>query len=64
LTIDLAGEAVAYPYEILEKVRVVNDTVADQEIVVIWEPGTASALDAGSIAAGRTLVQPTLFYGR
>jgi hypothetical protein len=53
LTIDLAGEAVAYPYEILEKVRVVNDTIADQEIVVIWEPGTASALDAGSIAAGR-----------
>jgi hypothetical protein len=53
LTVDLDGEAVAYPYEILEEVKVVNDIVAGKEIVVVWEPGTASALDTASIAAGR-----------
>ena len=55
LTIDLEAEAVAYPYEVLEQVRVVNDTVAGKDIVVIWEPGTASALDTPSIAGGRDI---------
>ena len=53
LTVDLADEAVAYPYETLEQVRVINDTVAESPIAVFWQPGTASALDSGSIASGR-----------
>lgn len=53
LTVDLGGEAVAYPYEVLQEEQVVNDTVGDSEIVVFWSAGTASALDARSIAEGR-----------
>lgn len=53
LAIDLNGQAVAYPYDALQKVRVVNDTVGGENIVVLWSPGTASALDAGTIADGR-----------
>ncbi|MFQ5877957.1 MAG: DUF3179 domain-containing protein [Acidobacteriota bacterium] len=53
LTVEIDGEAVAYPYEILRESRVVNDTVAGEEIVVLWTPGTASALDAASVAGGR-----------
>jgi hypothetical protein len=53
LTVDLGGEAVAYPYDVLQKVRVVNDAVGGTDVVVLWAPGTASALDAGSVAGGR-----------
>ncbi|MFQ5922295.1 MAG: DUF3179 domain-containing protein [Anaerolineales bacterium] len=52
-TVDLDGEAVAYPNDVLAQEGAVNDTVAGQELVVIWQPGLASALDQGSIAAGQ-----------
>jgi len=45
LTIDLNGDAVAYPYETLAKVSVVNDSVGGEAIVIIWQTGTASPLD-------------------
>jgi hypothetical protein len=53
LTIDLNGEAVAYPYTLLEEVSVVNDIVGGEPIVVFWTEGTASALDRNIIALGR-----------
>jgi hypothetical protein len=53
LTVDLNDEAVAYPYLSLEEVQVVNDVVGGQPVVVLWTAGTASALDAGSVAGGR-----------
>ena len=53
LTVDLNGEATAYPYTTLENIQVVNDTVGGQPIAVLWAAGTASALDTGSIAEGR-----------
>jgi len=53
LTVDLNGEAVAYPYEVLQEVLVVNDTVGGQPVAIFWAAGTASALDAGSVAGGR-----------
>ena len=52
-TVDLNGEAVAYPNDVLEQVRVVNDTVGGIDLVVIWQPGLASVLDSGSLADGR-----------
>ncbi len=52
VTIELNDEAVAYPFDLLQDVRVVNDTVGDVPVVVLWAPGTASALDAGSVAGG------------
>lgn len=53
LTVELGSEAVAYPYDILAKAGAVNDSVGDQAIVVLWRAGTASALDAASVAGGR-----------
>ncbi|MBM3152481.1 MAG: DUF3179 domain-containing protein [Chloroflexi bacterium] len=53
LTVDLNGEAVAYPYDLLEQEIVINDTVGGESIVVIWTAGTASALDNPAIATGR-----------
>jgi hypothetical protein len=53
LTVDQGGEAVAYPYDVLQKIRVVNDTVGGTDVVVLWAPGTASALDDSTVAGGR-----------
>lgn len=53
LTIDLNGEAVAYPYETLEQTRVANDTVGGEAVVVFWQAGTASPLDRLTTAGGR-----------
>ncbi len=53
LTIDLNGEAVAYPYDVLKEELVVNDRVGGTAVVVLWAAGTASALDVGSVAGGR-----------
>ena len=52
LTVDLDGEAVAYPYELLQEQAVINDTISGSEVVVFWQPGTASALDSSRIAEG------------
>lgn len=49
----LGGEAVAYPWEALRRVRVVNDRVGGQPVVVLWTPGTVSALDREEIANSR-----------
>ena len=53
LTIDLNGEAVAYPYETLEKMGAVNDTVGGEAVVVFWQAGTVSPLDSATTASGR-----------
>jgi hypothetical protein len=53
LGLELAGEAVAYPYQTLEKIHAANDTVGETAIVVLWEPGAASAMDSARIAQGR-----------
>jgi len=61
VTVDLNGEAIAYPYDLLQEVHVVNDTVSGVPIVVLWEPGTASALDAGDVALGRDVGTANVF---
>jgi len=53
LIVVLGGEAVAYPFDTLQKVHVVNDTVGEIDIVALWVPGTSSPLDSGTIAGGR-----------
>jgi hypothetical protein len=52
LTVELDQEAVAYPYEVLQAQAAINDNIAGSEVVIFWQPGTASALDAGVIAKG------------
>jgi len=61
VTVDLNGEAVGYPYDVLQKARVVNDTVGGVPIVVLWAPGAASALDAATVAGGDDVGAATTF---
>ncbi len=61
LTVDLNGEAVAYPYDVLKSEHAVNDTVGGIPIAVLWASGTASALDTGSVAGGRDVGAATTF---
>ncbi len=61
ITVDSSGEAVAYPYDVLRRARVVNDTVGGEPVVVLWEAGTASALDEGAVAAGRDVGSAGVF---
>ncbi len=53
VTVSLGGEDVAYPFSLLSEQRVIADHVGDQPIVVLFQSGTVSALDAGSIAESR-----------
>jgi Protein of unknown function (DUF3179) len=61
ITVDSGGDAVAYPYDVLRRERVVNDTVGGKPVVVLWAPGTASALDEGAVAAGRDVGSAVTF---
>jgi len=61
VTVDLGGEAIAYPYDVLQTVRVVNDTVGGKPVVVFWSGGTASALDNSAVAGGRDVGSAAVF---
>jgi hypothetical protein len=52
LAVEIENEAVAYPYEVLSDVKTVNDRVGEEDIVIFWTPGTASALDDRNISEG------------
>lgn len=50
------GEAdVAYPYTVLSQQQVLNDAPGGRPVVVLWQRGTSSALDGGSIAGSRDI---------
>lgn len=61
LAVELGGERVAYPYQTLSGLEVVNDTVGGTDLVVFWAAGTASALDSAAIADGRDVGTATAF---
>jgi hypothetical protein len=42
LTVDLNDDLVAYPYKLLQDVNVINDEVGGEQVVVVWDEGTAS----------------------
>ena len=50
LTVEIGNEAVAYPYDVLSQFGAVNDTLAGEAIVVLWEPGTESAFQSSDPA--------------
>ncbi len=63
VALDLAdGWAVAFSR--LSEVGVVNDQVADLEMVVVWRPGASSALDEARTGAGRDVGQTAVFDRR
>lgn len=61
VTVELEGEIAAYPFSRLESKRVVHDAVGGQDIVVLFKPGTVSALDLSSIADSRDIGAAAVF---
>ncbi|MBI2918196.1 MAG: DUF3179 domain-containing protein [Chloroflexi bacterium] len=57
----LEGEAVAYPFSVLEQRRVVTDVVGGKRIVVFYSRGTASPLDREEVPAGRPIGAAAIF---
>ncbi|AEB11737.1 DUF3179 domain-containing protein [Marinithermus hydrothermalis] len=61
VSLELGGEPVAYPFSVLEEVRVVNDAVGGVPIVVMWREGTTSALDRSSISGSKDVGAVAVF---
>jgi hypothetical protein len=51
ISLQSPSEAVAYPFELIRQRRVIHDEVGAKAIVLFWQTGTSSALDASAIAA-------------
>ena len=64
VAIERGDVAWAVSFTTLTAERVVTATVADADVVVFWTPGTASALDAGSVADGRDVGTAGIFAPR
>lgn len=57
----IGGEAVAYPFSLLQETGVINDTAGGLPVVALWQSGVTSALDAGSIDASRDIGTAALY---
>ncbi len=64
VALELGDEVRAYPFSSLSDVSVMNDRVAGRDIVVLWAPGTASAVDNETIAEGRDVGSSGVFDRR
>src|SRR5262249_61328662 len=53
--IKLDEAARAYPWPVLAERRVVHDRLGDQELVILYQPGTLSALDDTEIKRSRSV---------
>jgi len=49
------GQGSAFSLDLLQKELVLNEGIGNTPVVIFWKPGTASALDSGSIANGRDI---------
>jgi hypothetical protein len=61
LTVESGEDAVAYPFDVLEEVHVVNDQINGIPVVVFWKAGVASALDSNTVAGGRDVGTAAVF---
>jgi hypothetical protein len=61
VAIDQGGETVAFPFDVLAQEKVVPYTLAGNDLVVFFQAGTNSALDASTIAAGRDVGATNVF---
>lgn len=52
---------VAYPFAALSQAGVINDSVDTMALVVMWQPGAASALDGATAAQSRDVGMAALF---
>ncbi len=64
VAVERGNDAWAVSFTTLAQQRVVTTTVAGEDIVVFWSPGTASALDSGTIARGRDVGTAGIFSPR
>lgn len=55
------GESVAVPYPVVSRERLVERDVGGVPVVVFWQAGTASALDARTVADGRDVGSANAF---
>lgn len=55
VTVSRDDAAIAFPFTLLKEQQVVHHRIGQQPLVVFYAPGTASALDAGSIADSRDI---------
>jgi hypothetical protein len=53
LGVFVGGKPIAYPFETLSEQGVINDSNNDEDIVIFFQPGQVSALDAASIENSR-----------
>jgi hypothetical protein len=60
-TVELGGEAWAFPFEVLRTRPVVHQDVGGRDVVVFFKPGTASALDRRELADGRDVGSTGIF---
>ncbi len=58
------GSVVAYAFSLLARRHVINDDVGALRVVVIWAPGTASAVDAATVRDGRDVGATAVFDRR
>lgn len=61
MAVNVNDVAIAYPYGLLEEVKVVNDTRGGQALVVFWKEGTASPLYDEVIADSRDVGAAAVF---
>ena len=61
LNITQASQHKLYPFSVLKKEAVVNDTIGDVQVVVFSRDGTRSALDRSKIAKSRIVPSATAF---
>ncbi|MCA9882386.1 MAG: DUF3179 domain-containing protein [Anaerolineae bacterium] len=52
---------VAYPFATLSNASVINDTIGDMDVVAMWQPGVADALDESIIDLSRDLGTAALY---
>lgn len=64
VAIELEEASIAVPFDVLAERRVVEITAGGIPLAVLWAPGTASALDAATIAAGRDVGATGVFDRR
>ena len=60
-TVQFESEVVAYPFPLLQTVRLYEDTRNGDSLVVFWTPGTSSALDTSVIDQGREVGSTGVF---
>ena len=55
------GIPMAYPFDTLARVGVINDTVGSQAVAAFWQPGATSALDRSDIDSSQDVGMAALF---